>query len=521
MRLENSIVFIKAKKTLAYTLATAVAVGSPLIAAPLGMGDPEVADNPPTELADRDPDSNPYELEAAFTAVAEKVNPAVVQILVEKAASSGQSQNPFGDRNPFEGTPFEDFFNFNQPDRGNQPEYRAQGIGSGTIIRPNGYIVTNNHVVEGADELKVKMLDGTVFDAEIVGSDPYSDLAVIKVEADNLPVVELGSSDELRVGQWVLAFGSPLSPDLSNTVTSGIISATGRLSPTENGVQNYIQTDAAINPGNSGGPLVDLEGNLIGINTAIYSRTGGYQGVGFAIPVNTVKSVSGQLIEGGSVERGQLGIEYAPASASLIEALDLPQGAATIGRVVPGSAADEAGFQPGDVIVAVDGKELTNSLQLSQLISRKKPGEKVEVTISRDGKNLNLTATLGEAENPAPVRSEEREEKAEAAPDNALSLQNLGIEITDISPDMARSLGLDENVEGVLVAEVDPSSDAFTEANIRQHMIITSVDDKKVSSVKEFERVYEDIEPGDTFLVRLMHPEQRSVSVTALTKPQN
>ena len=332
------------------------------------------------------------DLEQAYTAVAEAVNPAVVQILAEKLTRTETRANPF------EGTPFQDFFS--APGGRQAPEpYRQQGMGSGAIVREDGFIVTNNHVVEGADELKVKLLDGTLYDARIVGTDPATDLAVIKIDASALPFIATGDSDVLKAGQWVMAFGSPLSPELSNTVTSGIISAVGRLqSFGGDGVQNYIQTDAAINPGNSGGPLVDLRGRLIGINTAIYSRTGGYQGIGFAIPVNTVRNVVEQLIANGKVEHARLGVEYGPATESLIEALDLPRGAAQVARVVAGSAADRSGVRPGDVIVAIDGQTLTNSLQLSQIVGSKQPGDRVGLTVNRDGDVQEIEVKLGMAE---------------------------------------------------------------------------------------------------------------------------
>ena len=287
-------------------------VGQPGLAHALAPGDTEV---PRTE-----------NLEAAFMEVAETVNPTVVQIMTDKVTEVQSPTDPFGG-NPFEGTPFEQFFApFRRPDdfgRQQPRKYHQQGLGSGVVIRADGYIVTNNHVVDGADELQVRLADGNVYDASLVGRDAFSDLAVVKIDAENLPAISMGNSDELHVGQWVLAFGSPLSEELQNTVTAGIISAVGRFSSTGESVQNYIQTDAAINPGNSGGPLVDLRGHLVGINTAIYTRTGGYQGIGFAVPVNTVRSISSQLIAEGKVNRARLGVQYAPASESLIEALKL------------------------------------------------------------------------------------------------------------------------------------------------------------------------------------------------------
>jgi serine protease Do len=460
-----------------------------------------------------DPPGSAEDFEAAYTAVAEAVNPTVVQIFAEKVAAAQTMQNPF------EGTPFEDFFGgFGG---GMQiPEQRQEGMGSGVIVRGNGYIVTNNHVIDGAEELQVKLLDGSTYDAEIVGADPLSDLAIIKIDAEGLPFIPFGNSDNLKVGQWVMAFGSPLNADFNNTVTAGIVSAIGRLSQGPEGVQNYIQTDAAINPGNSGGPLVDLRGQLIGINTAIYSRTGGYQGIGFAIPANTVQKVANQLIAEGYVEHAQLGVEYRAATESLIEAMDLPRGAAAVANVVDGSAAERAGIQPGDVIVALDGKELNNSLELPQIIRSKRPGDRIQVTVDREGERLNLSVVLDGMEG-APVARSENESQSDA-PESRLS--DLGISLSNLTPQVARELGLQQEVNGVVVMDVDASSDAYREAELRTGMIITEVDRKPVRNVQEFEQVYRQIGAGEPFLVKVQVPGQDgsfSTVITALTKPNS
>ncbi len=447
------------------------------------------------------------ELEEAFTQVAQAVNEAVVQIQIERTAPSGRQG-----RNPFEGTPFEDFFG-----PFDVPSVPQRGLGSGVIVRSNGYIVTNNHVVSDADQLQVKMLDGAVYDAKVIGTDPYSDLAVIKIEQENLPTIAYGDANELRVGQWVMAFGSPLDPDLSNTVTAGIISALGRLTSMGEGVQNYIQTDAAINPGNSGGPLVNLRGELVGINTAIVSRTGGYQGIGFAIPVSQVELVTEQLIETGSVRRAQLGVRFNPASQSLIQALKLPRGAANVVDVVEGSAAERAGIQPGDVITAVNGNELTNSLQLSQIISSLRPGETVQITINRNGEERTLNVELGEAQRTGSTTAATPDEDDSADTDQLV--ERLGLGISNITPEIIQRFELEQNTSGVFVSEVDPASDAYREAGIRQGMVITEVDRKPVTNVREFQRIYNSIDAGETFLVRLKLPGGGE-TVTALTKPE-
>ena len=343
-------------------------------------------------------DASPRNLESAFTKVAESVNPAVVQIRAQKVVERRMT-------NPFRGTPFEDFFG---GPGGPEREFRSQGLGSGVVIQSDGHIITNNHVVENAEQLSVVTQDNTEYEAEIVGTDPFSDLAVIKVDASNLRAVSFGNSDNLKTGQWVLAFGSPLSENLNNSVTAGIVSAIGRLrsagrrqrSPNGSGpeispIQNFVQTDAAINPGNSGGPLVNLSGELVGINTAIASQTGGYQGIGFAIPSNTVERVATQIIEEGEVQRARLGVQYDGASQSLIQNENLPSGAAVIGGVEDGSPADKAGLEPGDVVTAINGERMQNYLQLGNTVASMRPGDEVTLTVWRDGETQEITVTLG------------------------------------------------------------------------------------------------------------------------------
>lgn len=461
--------------------------------------------DPPGEI------TNAEDLEDAYTTVAAEVNPTVVQIFAEKTVKAPAMQS-----NPFAGTPFEDFFgNFQQ---GPRPDQHQEGMGSGVIIRSNGYIVTNNHVVEGADHLQVKTLEGTEYDAKVIGTDPRSDLAVIKIDAQNLPIVTFGNSDGLKPGQQVMAFGSPLSRDLSNTVTAGIISAVGRLSQGPEGVQTYIQTDAAINPGNSGGPLVNLHGQLIGINSAIYTETGGYQGIGFAIPVNTVKAVAEQLMANGSVEHAQLGVQYGPASESLVKALNLPHGAALVADVVDGSAADKAGLKPGDVIVALDGHELKNYLEVAQVIGAKRPGDALQVRVNREGNVKDFTVTLGHAD-AKEAASHSRGAQEDKGSSDSQMMQDLGIQLGNMTSDWAQRLGLKDRVEGVVVTNVDQSSAAFREAGLQTGMIITEVDRQPVKSVDDFQRVYAKVQPGASFLVRVTVPNNGGTLVTALTKP--
>jgi serine protease Do len=456
-------------------------------------------------------------LEEAFTSVAEAVNPTVVQIRSERVQRGGQ-----GGWNPFEGTPFEDFFGDGTRNRGQQQERRVPGLGSGVIVRADGYIVTNNHVVEGAEELQVQLFDGSVHDAEVVGSDAFSDIAVIRINQTNLPTVSFGTSEGIRVGQWVMAFGSPLSADLSNTVTAGIISAIGRLQETPDGsaVQNFIQTDAAINPGNSGGPLVDLRGRLVGINTAIYSRTGGFQGIGFAIPVGTVQNVAQQLMETGTVERARLGVQYAAVSESLRRALNLPRGAAQVATVVPGTAADRAGLQEGDIITAINGQELTNRLQLSETVGRLRPGERLHLRIQRNGDQRDVEVTLGRAEEATAQRQAPRTPDAPEAEPASRMMEELGVAVSNITPEIARRFRIEDVSHGVVITDVNQGTEAFREANLRPGHIVVEVNRQAVATVAEFERAYRNVRAGQTFLMRVRVPGQEGSTITALTKPQ-
>ncbi len=453
--------------------------------------------------------------EEAFIQVSEAINPTVVQIHSEKVVRQQLT-------NPFEGTPWENFFNAPGGDR--DRELRSQALGSGVIIRSDGYIITNNHVIDGADELEVKLFDGEFYEAQVVGSDPASDLAVIKVDAENLPAITFGDIGTVRVGQWVLAFGSPLSEDLGNTVTAGIVSAMGRTSVNLSQLNTFaafIQTDAAINPGNSGGPLVNLEGQLIGINSAIFSRSGGYQGIGFAIPVDVVKNVTDQLIESGSVRRGYLGVLFGRVSPALAEAWNVPRGSALVSEVQPGTPADEAGLKEGDVIVAVDGRELQDNYQLLTIIGNKHPGDTVKLTYVRDGERHTTTVTLGTR--PDDLTAEKEGPRPKDRNSDVMK-EDLGFEIRNLTPATVERLGLtDQDVTGVLVVNIDENSDAFREAELRQYDIITEIDRKPVRNATEFQEIYDKIEPGKTFIVkvaRVTRGGQVNSFFTALTKPK-
>ena len=473
-----------------------------------------------TAIGQQSSASTPQDFQTAFTKVSESVNPAVVQVRAAKTVDRRM-------QNPFEGTPFEDFFR--GPRRPNQEGPVRQGLGSGVIIKSNGYIVTNNHVVENAERLSVATLDNTEYSAEIVGTDPFSDLAVIKIDATGLTSISFGDSDQLTTGQWVLAFGSPLSENLNNSVTAGIVSAIGRLQsqpqrqrqrqPTQQGqqispVQNFVQTDAAINPGNSGGPLVNLGGELVGINTAIASQTGGYQGIGFAIPGNTVERVARQLIEDGEVQRAYLGVSYGSASQSLIENENLPPGAADIGRVEEGSPADKAGLQATDIVTAINGTPLQNHLQLGNKISSMRPGNEVTLTIRRDGETKEVTVKLAAA-----GQSDTENPTAEGeTPSKDQLMKELGMSVRDLSPELANRLGFDDT-NGVLITDVDQSNPMIRRSDLSPRQVIVEVAGTPTPDVETFQEVYAQIPAGKAFRV-VVRLRQGFMNVTSLRKPE-
>lgn len=468
-------------------------------------------------------------IEEAFVMVAERVNPTVVQIRSERV-SRNPMRDQFGGVDPFQGTPFEGFFG---PPQGRQSprEQRSYGLGSGVIVREDGYILTNNHVVEGSDGLRVRLFSGEEFDATIVGTDPTSDLAVIRIQRSDLPVISLGNIERVRTGQMVMAFGSPLSEDLSNTVTSGIVSAVGRFSADQRmGPVGFIQTDAAINPGNSGGPLVNLSGELVGLNNAIFTRTGGFQGIGFAIPVDVVRNVMEQLITSGNVRRAQLGVNISAVPEALARTLNIPRGAAQVGSVVPGSAADRAGLREGDIILAVDDVELSDWRALTQSIQNRRPGDEVRITYLRDDDRRTVTVTLGELQSTASAATPNAGSSDNAPEDERQSAryaEALGFTYVNFSSLSAADrqrfrLPSSLNRSGVFITDVDPGSAAFRDSGIRAGYFITHVNNTEVTSLAAFEQAYERVRAGADFQVRLLlvQPDGTTSTLrTALTKP--
>lgn len=455
-------------------------------------------------------------LEDAFINVTATIQPTVVQIIGRQERSTQQEDGVPPSLREFLGDQFPPF------------SVPRTGLGSGVIVRSDGYIVTNNHVVAASDKLQVMLHDGSIETAQVLGSDSNSDLAVIKIDRDSLPSAPLGNVNDIRVGQWVLAFGSPLSAALDNTVTAGIVSALGRISEQlANMVPHsvFIQTDAAINRGNSGGPLVNLNGELIGINTAILSPTGINSGIGFAVPVDVVDNVVTQLIKNGRVERGFLGINFAGVSQALVNALGVPPGSAQITGVVPGSAADKAGLTTGQIITKVNNSTLSDYLELRVEISNMMPGEEVVLEVKDGDESRVYTVELGTLETDLISSSDTK--ARDVAPN---SVKELGLTLrTFDAEDFAQNVELEEVPEfaGVIVESIDPFSSAFYESDIVQGDIIVEVDQEPVGTHKEFQRVFNRLDAGESAILKVQRlvgvsREDRSfvTVLTALTKPE-
>ncbi len=365
------------------------------------------------------------------------------------------------------------------------------GIGSGVIVSKEGYILTNNHVVEDADDLKVSLQDGREFTAKVVGRDPKSDVAVIKIQAGNLPHLEMANSDQIEVGDVVLAIGNPYN--VGQTVTMGIISGTGRATMMGLDYEDFIQTDAAINPGNSGGALVDTEGRLIGINTAIYSRDGGNQGIGFAIPSNLARNVMESLVTNGKVTRGYLGImpqDVTPALAKEFKLKD-EQGA-LVGDVSPGGPADKAGFKSGDVILEFNGKPISDSRHLRLEVAGTKPGQSVPVKILRDGSTRTLEVAVKELPGSDKIAKSDSEKT-----DNTGTLQ--GVAVGDLDDQVRHQLNLPDNVKGAVITGVEQGS-AAAEAGLKTGDVITEINRQSVAGANDAVRLTEHPKSKTTLL---------------------
>jgi serine protease Do len=436
---------------------------------------------------------------ANFSDLADKARPGVVNIQVTKRiqnvghGSRSFPGNPFGDDNPFG-----DFFGRGVP--GEPSERGAQkGLGSGVVISTDGSILTNNHVIDGADQIKVKLSNGKEYDATVVGRDPKTDLALIRIKgAPDLQALKLGNSDDLKVGSWVMAVGNPFG--LEQTVTAGIVSGKGRVIGS-GPYDNFIQTDASINPGNSGGPLVNMNGEVVGINTAIIASG---QGIGFAIPINMAKEIVTQLKDKGHVTRGWLGVAIQEVTPQLAKGFGLkePKGA-LVSDVTKDSPAEKAGIERGDVILEFDGKDVHNSQELPRIVASTPVGKTVSVKIARDSKTLDRQVKLGEME-------EKQLEVAEAP-----SQKQLGITVQNVTPDVARKLGL-KKASGIVVTRVEPGSPA-ADAGILAGDVIQEINQKPVKDVNDFKQKVEK-EKGQESILLLV--QRQGTSLFAAVTPR-
>ncbi|MCS8036088.1 serine protease MucD [Pseudomonas aeruginosa] len=431
-----------------------------------------------------------------FTPLVEQASPAVVNIstrqkLPDRAMARGQLSIP-----DLEGLPpmFRDFLERSIPQvsrnpRGQQRE--AQSLGSGFIISNDGYILTNNHVVADADEILVRLSDRSEHKAKLIGADPRSDVAVLKIEAKNLPTLKLGDSNKLKVGEWVLAIGSPFGFD--HSVTAGIVSAKGRSLPNESYVP-FIQTDVAINPGNSGGPLLNLEGEVVGINSQIFTRSGGFMGLSFAIPIDVALNVADQLKKAGKVSRGWLGVVIQEVNKDLAESfgLDKPSGALVAQLVEDGPAA-KGGLQVGDVILSLNGQSINESADLPHLVGNMKPGDKINLDVIRNGQRKSLSMAVGS------LPDDDEEIASMGAPGAERSSNRLGVTVADLTAEQRKSLDIQG---GVVIKEVQDGPAAVI--GLRPGDVITHLDNKAVTSTKVFADVAKAL------------PKNRSVSMRVL-----
>ncbi|GAA4778293.1 Do family serine endopeptidase [Novosphingobium ginsenosidimutans] len=426
---------------------------------------------------------------ASFAELTQQLQPAVVNIATRQRVRVANG-------NPFAGTPFEDLFGGGG---GGATTREAQSLGSGFIISADGYVVTNNHVItaDGQGEVQsitVTLSDGSEHTARLIGRDAQSDLAVLKIDAGKtLPFVKFGNSEAARVGDWVIAIGNPFG--LGGTVTSGIVSAVHRSS----GASRYIQTDASINRGNSGGPLFDMKGNVIGINNAIFSPTGGNVGIGFAIPADIASPIVDKLMRGQAIERGYLGVQIVPVTEDVADSLGLARNRGELVQTVqPGQAAASAGLQPGDVVVKVDGQEVSPDNTLSFIVANTAPGKRIPIEVIRNGKRMTLTATVGKRPSeeelakqtfaPGTPDQDDRFNRAPEKQGEGLAERALGLSVLPMTPQIAGQIGLPADTRGLVISVVDGSSDAGAKG-LQRGDVILSANYRDVLTVADLEAI--------------------------------
>ena len=416
-----------------------------------------------------------------FTGLVEKNSAAVVNIsTTQKVKQNSKLPKNFQIPDLPEDSPFNDFFRRFFDEEGKQQSPDSKSLGSGFIVSDDGYVITNNHVVAGADEVLVRLNDRREYPAKVIGTDERTDVAVLKIEADNLPVLKVGSSNDLKVGEWVLAIGSPFGFDYS--VTAGIVSAKGRSLPRENYVP-FIQTDVAINPGNSGGPLFNLKGEVVGVNSQIYSRTGGFMGLSFAIPIEVAMNVANQLRDKGRVSRGWLGVLIQDVNSDLAESFGMkrPRGA-LVSRVLPDSPAADAGFEVGDIILSFNGEKVIRSKDLPPLVGRTPVEEEAKVKVLRKGKRKHLRVTIGELPEQDDIQIAGNKTKPQKQ-------NRLAITVADLTDKQRQKLDITEG--GVLVVSVNRG--AAAKAGIRKGDVITMLNNVTVTGVEQFSEILDDL----------------------------
>ncbi|MBR0553085.1 Do family serine endopeptidase [Stakelama marina] len=472
----------------AYAITTALLLGG--AAATMTLQQPagaQTAQNDKSVISSAVPQAG---APGSFADMVEKLQPAVVNI--------STTQKVKVSANPFAGTPFGQMFG-NPGGGGDSVTREAESLGSGFLISPDGYIVTNNHVIAAGSKnavvqsIQVKLTNGKEYKAKLIGNDAASDLAVLKIDGNNLPFVKFGNSDTARVGDWVLAIGQPFG--IGSTVTAGIISAVHRVTGS-GAYDRFIQTDAAINKGNSGGPMFDMHGNVIGINSQILSPSGGNVGIGFAIPATEAKPIIDTLMKGDSVKRGYLGVGIQPMTDDMADALGLPRNRGElIASVQDGGAAAQAGIKQGDVIVKVDGQDVTPDQTLSYLVANVRPGQTVPIELIRDGKRMTVRATLKQRPPEDELQAFNSDDSQNAMPDQpgqdeANPASSIGVAVQPLTPQIARQIGAPADIKGLVILGTDPSSDA-AQKGLSRGDVIVSANRQPVSSAAELGQAIE------------------------------